>query len=380
MNYQKTYRNLINSRKALNRIKSNTTYYESHHILPKCIGGLDTNDNLILLTPREHFIAHKLLAKAYPQFPGLRLAVLHMCNSSKTNKERIITISAREYEQIKNNTKGISSAIVAKTGEKIIVQQDDPRWKTGEIHAPHKGTCNAIVKHTGQIIHVSVNDPRWKTKEIIGTSKGKVPCFNNKTKELVFISTEEFIKGKAKGLYESMMGEKVVPCICNKTKETIMVSKEEFEEGIASQELSHINSGKVPCRDLRTGKCIQVSKAEFQIGKADGIYDHTNKFDSKECVIEGVKYASVQEASEKLNLTIHQVRNRIRSNLDKYVNWHYLNNTPSKKQHYKAKPCIIDGNKYNSAVEASKYIPLNPNTISKRIKSTKHPTWKYIEA
>lgn len=54
-------------------------FFEQHHILPKCLGGLgdykngnfkhniSRHPNCIRLYPREHFIAHKLLAKENPQ-------------------------------------------------------------------------------------------------------------------------------------------------------------------------------------------------------------------------------------------------------------------------------------------------------------------------
>lgn len=38
-------------------------YHESHHIIPKSLGGQDVECNLVTLTPREHFICHKLLVK-----------------------------------------------------------------------------------------------------------------------------------------------------------------------------------------------------------------------------------------------------------------------------------------------------------------------------
>ena len=46
------------------RLRDNTTYYERHHILPKCMGGVDEN-NITYLTPREHYIAHWLLCKIH---------------------------------------------------------------------------------------------------------------------------------------------------------------------------------------------------------------------------------------------------------------------------------------------------------------------------
>ena len=38
-------------------------YYESHHIIPRAVGGNNNKTNLVLLTPREHFLCHLLLPK-----------------------------------------------------------------------------------------------------------------------------------------------------------------------------------------------------------------------------------------------------------------------------------------------------------------------------
>jgi len=59
--FTKIYNNIIDSAKT--RTKIATEYYETHHILPKCLGGLDSDENLVSLTAREHFICHYLLVK-----------------------------------------------------------------------------------------------------------------------------------------------------------------------------------------------------------------------------------------------------------------------------------------------------------------------------
>ena len=60
--YQKIYWKLIEKRRAYPLNK--TDYYcESHHIIPKSLGGSNDKDNLVLLTAREHFVAHLLLSK-----------------------------------------------------------------------------------------------------------------------------------------------------------------------------------------------------------------------------------------------------------------------------------------------------------------------------
>lgn len=65
MNYLLHYNKLIETRQELNRTKNQEIYYESHHIVPKCMGGDNSKDNLVLLTAREHYLAHLLLAKHY---------------------------------------------------------------------------------------------------------------------------------------------------------------------------------------------------------------------------------------------------------------------------------------------------------------------------
>jgi hypothetical protein len=81
LNYQKHYNLLIN--RAKNRYI--TEYTENHHILPKCIGGSNNKSNLVRLTPEEHFVAHQLLVKIYPNCVGLIRAASRMTVSSYKN-------------------------------------------------------------------------------------------------------------------------------------------------------------------------------------------------------------------------------------------------------------------------------------------------------
>jgi hypothetical protein len=79
MNYKWHYNKLID--RAKNRNLS--CYTESHHITPKCMGGTDNTENLVKLTPREHFIAHLLLLKIYPNKYSLIKAVNMMCTGHR---------------------------------------------------------------------------------------------------------------------------------------------------------------------------------------------------------------------------------------------------------------------------------------------------------
>ena len=67
MNYLKVYCNLI--RKAENRTPPED-YTEKHHTFPVSIFG--KNNRIVVLTAREHYIAHALLEKICIQRYGLR--------------------------------------------------------------------------------------------------------------------------------------------------------------------------------------------------------------------------------------------------------------------------------------------------------------------
>jgi len=57
--YKSWYDSIIQKAKVRNLFG----YKEKHHILPRCLGGKDNQENLVELTAREHFIVHMLLCK-----------------------------------------------------------------------------------------------------------------------------------------------------------------------------------------------------------------------------------------------------------------------------------------------------------------------------
>jgi hypothetical protein len=84
MDYLKLYNNIIKTRKS--RLE-HTEYCEKHHILPKCLGGTDDSDNLVILTYREHYLAHWLLTKIYPKEPKIHYAFLCMLRDPHGNRK-----------------------------------------------------------------------------------------------------------------------------------------------------------------------------------------------------------------------------------------------------------------------------------------------------
>lgn len=94
MNYHKIYNSLVEQAKT----SPFEGYKESHHIIPKCMGGSDDDSNLVLLSARQHYIAHLLLVKINPQNHRLVYAANMMTVPTSKSKERT---NNRRYEWIR---------------------------------------------------------------------------------------------------------------------------------------------------------------------------------------------------------------------------------------------------------------------------------------
>lgn len=103
MNYTNIYNQLIESARG----RQLAEYTENHHIIPKCLGGTDDVDNLIALTPEEHYLAHQLLVTIHPNHAGLAYAADLMCydaNGKRTNNKSFGWVKRKISEHKKAQT------------------------------------------------------------------------------------------------------------------------------------------------------------------------------------------------------------------------------------------------------------------------------------
>jgi hypothetical protein len=115
MNYKKIYDDLITRAKSEVRLKCNGVYYERHHIIPTCMGGEGNlrskkeHPNLVLLTAREHFIAHKLLFFIYHD--NIKLARAYGAMLTIKSKGRNYRVTSREYAELQEISSKAMSGI-----------------------------------------------------------------------------------------------------------------------------------------------------------------------------------------------------------------------------------------------------------------------------
>ena len=97
MRYEYIYNQIIE--RAKNRVL--VGYNEKHHIIPKCLGGDNSKENLVKLTFREHFICHRLLCKIYPKNSKIHHAFSSMVRVSKTNSKRLEILTSKHFDIVK---------------------------------------------------------------------------------------------------------------------------------------------------------------------------------------------------------------------------------------------------------------------------------------
>ena len=98
MDYQKIYNTLTESKQKERGTKKRVGY-ELHHIIPASLGGSNDESNLVLLTYREHYIAHWLLTKIYKNEPKMHYGFLCMLRDPHGNRK----LTSRMIETIKSN-------------------------------------------------------------------------------------------------------------------------------------------------------------------------------------------------------------------------------------------------------------------------------------
>lgn len=172
MDYQKHYDLLID--RAKGRIIEG--YTEKHHIVPRCVGGTDDANNIVTLTAREHFIAHVLLIRIYPDNRNLIHAAVMMCMGQSERK-----MNNKMYAYLREMFSKVVSENQTGSG--------NSQWGTKWIH-------NVALKQSKKIPKGETVPEGWRLGRVINFNK-KV-----KIKERVKKPIIDTNKSKAEHLYK----------------------------------------------------------------------------------------------------------------------------------------------------------------------------------
>jgi len=215
--YSCYYYSIIN--RAKSRDLSKEIYTETHHVIPKSLGGDNTKENLVKLTAREHFICHLLLPRMLTGIAkrNMTFAIWSMLNRDHSKQRSRHKVNSHTYQRLK-----IQVAIASSQLHKGKIVSKETRAKMSNSRkkhsGPNKGTAMSIeqkqklsVAHKGKIIALetvakileSRKDYKHseETKQKISAgNKGKVVNVSEQTKKKLSVAAKgrsnTWLKGK----------------------------------------------------------------------------------------------------------------------------------------------------------------------------------------
>ena len=152
--YTRWYYNIIN--RAITRPP--VGYSETHHIIPKCLGGSNNLENLVSLTAREHYLCHLLLPKMVEGQARHKtlFALWRMVHGSSDQKRH--KVNSLQYSKIKL---AMSKSIAAQNKNQIPWNKGK---KTGQVPW-NKGRTNVMSAEARK----KISDFRktWRKKKLV---------------------------------------------------------------------------------------------------------------------------------------------------------------------------------------------------------------------
>lgn len=135
MSYKEFIQNIIKTRGQWNISKDE--YYEKHHIVPKCLGGVGStykkDSNIIWLYPEEHYTAHKLLYLENKNNYKLAHAWLMMAFIKDKNQERYYPISEQDYKLLKQVKRMCSKEVARSTKRNHVWNKNISEGQKGNV-------------------------------------------------------------------------------------------------------------------------------------------------------------------------------------------------------------------------------------------------------
>lgn len=168
--YSKVYFSIIERAKQ----DRHFSYMESHHIIPKCLGGSDDASNIVRLTAREHFVCHMLLTKMHDDY-RLKYALVAM-SLVNPNQDKRHRLTSWQYEYVKKcNSLAASERMGGHPGHnlgRVMAHNDsETRFFSSESEIPvgwvkgHNPKTKASMrgKNSGKIYYHNPNTGEVKT-------------------------------------------------------------------------------------------------------------------------------------------------------------------------------------------------------------------------
>lgn len=143
MNYEKIYFKIME--RGMERDETNLDYLERHHMVPRCLGGTNEDWNLVNLSLREHFVAHQLLVKMFPENRKLIYAANMMSGRNSKQYEwvrkKFIANHPLKCPELRERIRKLNTGVVftEERKRKISEKQKEVWARKEDKRSPSKG-------------------------------------------------------------------------------------------------------------------------------------------------------------------------------------------------------------------------------------------------
>jgi len=190
MNYQKIHDDIVSRgrARASNRRQAKILlngYCERHHILPRCMGGTDDPENLVYLSAREHFIMHILLTKIYKENKDLLFACHRLMYTSHNER-----LNGKTYNTLKKEINDYQRTLNKENHSGYASMSRKRKGRTKETCPGHASTAKKLSGRTKET-HEYLNERGKKismilsgrTKETYSHVAAQANAIRGRTKE-----------------------------------------------------------------------------------------------------------------------------------------------------------------------------------------------------
>jgi hypothetical protein len=246
---------------------------ETHHIIPKTLGGSDKSYNLIDLDAREHLIAHLLLAKSFPENARVVSAFVQMCNKNyrKLDSKQLAKIANSRlyqaqksafYQNLKEERSGKLYAL-SEDGQKVYVTTSEYRRRPDlQFHTKGKVRVWNIAARAWEQINTEDYDDsihqHW-------SHRTQYRYLNLDTGDVEFLTRDQAANMNVKAIVNHMLP------VFDSSNNKVLIRKDEYNPEVHT----HVLKGKLSAVNVKTGERESLTLEEYK--SAPGLYETSTK-------------------------------------------------------------------------------------------------------
>lgn len=330
--------------------------WENHHILPKCLGGEpekynhnSKHENLIWLSPYEHWMAHKLLLDEYPDNESLNYAFWRLStdgarklSADEYEESRLIYISNLNHEHLSELAK-IRMDSLSDEELKIRSAKTTETWKNKS-----KSEIEDIVNRRRNTLNNKSDDEKELEHINRSNSHKNLNCmggfYNKVDGEWIKKSDDEIkeIGNKISNSLKNRSEEDKLQSISKFKKTMSMKSDEEIESMYMKSSLKRTGVKRGPYNYSVEGKEKLIESGKNKSGENNGMFGKHHSDETKEkirskalgrrssqavivyCVELRRYFSSIAEVCSKLKIDKTKLRMVLNHEINDYKGMHFV--------------------------------------------------------